>query len=123
MGWPRRRLREMVDVTSPAAPVVVTVSSALHGDRLWRRVGDAGRPAGPRSWQLVEWSTACVVCGQPFSIKARSTATPTTSNSFTVTTCRTHRMSRQDIARLRRAGARKRAAVFSEIRARKLAEG
>ena len=47
----------------------LTIQSALHGERIWRRVGERdhttrdGRPT-----VLALWELACVICGQGFEV-------------------------------------------------------
>ena len=72
----------------PAASI--TVPNALHGDRLWTRIGPAG------DGRLSIWASACVVCGQSFEVKALSPRA-----DFHTVTRPAHRFDAADKARLR----------------------
>ena len=48
--------------------ITVKIPSAIHGERIWRRVGTRDhvtRDAG-RTVVLAVWQSCCVVCGGPF---------------------------------------------------------
>ena len=49
--------------------MTLTISSVLHGDRFWRRVGK--RPHVTRDGRLVviaTWELTCVICGAAFQV-------------------------------------------------------
>jgi hypothetical protein len=100
----------------------ISVSSPLHGERLWRRiavkpyVNRAGKNVG-----LAEWQSNCVVCGKTFAVYTPGHCTSgEQSKSFETTTCPEHRMTPSEVSRLRFAKADDRCNVFASIKAQKL---
>jgi hypothetical protein len=70
----------------------LTIRSAVHGDRVWRRIGERDYTCRDgREIVLAVWETRCVVCNAPFQIKL-SIGTKR-SHAFETTTCPAHRMS------------------------------
>jgi hypothetical protein len=55
---------------SAGAPTL-RISSVLHGERIWRRVGVRDHvTVDVRQIVLATWESACVVCGAPFRVEA-----------------------------------------------------
>ena len=111
--------------TEAQAELVLTVSSFLHGERLWRHVGKREHSTRDgRTVSIAVWRSACVICGGPFEV-----ATPIgvkavgQSRSFETTTCSEHRLSPSEAARLRFAKREKRRALFEAMRRQKLSRG
>ena len=73
---------------------------------------------------VAEWESACVICGAPFRIYlSLKCETPDRTNAFRTTTCRDHRLSASESARLCRSiRDGRQAQVLQEIREKKLAE-
>lgn len=84
--------------------MTLTIPSKLHGDRIWRRVGE--RPYTTRDGRpilLAVWETPCVICGEPFQIALTpNIASVEKSRSFEVTTCPAHRMTPDERWRLKK---------------------
>ena len=98
----------------------VSLSSALHGERIWRRVATRDHVARDgRHITLAIWQTACVICGNPFQISAPLSGR---SNALEVVTCPAHRMTPSEAGKLRFAKALARPAVFEAIKRAKLAK-
>lgn len=100
----------------------LSMQSKLHGERIWRRVGE--RPYTTRAGRqivLVAWETPCLICGEPFQVSARKGIPANKNTDFVTVTCPAHRMTRSEVMRLRYAAPDRRPAVFQEIKAAKLA--
>ena len=99
------------------------MSAAIHGERLWRRVGARDHlTRDGRSVVLAIWRSMCVICGDPFEVTTPSSISSVEgSGSFLVTTCPAHRMTPSEVSKLRFAKAADRPAVFEAMRRRKLA--
>ena len=84
------------------ADLVLKASSALHGERLWRRVGTRDHVTRDgRSVVLAVWQSTCVICGDPFEVATPSSVSSVEgSKSFLVTTCPTHRMTPVEVSKL-----------------------
>ncbi len=97
----------------------LTISSTIHGDRVWRRVGE--RPHVTRDGRhivLATWETPCVICGKPFQISLPTgVRSIRQSKGFEAVTCPDHRMTTSEAARLRHRGK----AALTAIKRRKLA--
>ena len=104
-------------MTDDEADLTLKVSSALHGERLWRRVGTRDHTTRDgRSVVLALWQSTCVVCGNPFEVTMRSSISSVEgSNSFEVTTCPAHRMTPSEVSKLRFAKAADRRALFEAM--------
>jgi hypothetical protein len=105
--------------------IELKISSDLHGERLWRRIATRCHmtPKG-RVTRLAIWQSACVICGGPFEIATRFRASSIDDDqSFRLTTCLEHRMSRSETQKLQFAKATTRRAVFENIQKQKLAFG
>jgi len=89
---------------TPAAAATLTIASTLHGERLWRRVGERDHVTRDgRNIVLAVWQSTCVVCGEAFEV-----ATPASiktveqgRRSFETTTCPAHRLTPSEVAKLR----------------------
>ena len=110
-------------MTEAEADLVLKVSSALHGERLWRRVGTRGYAnRDERSVALALWQSTFVICGGPFEVALPSSISSVEgSNSFLTTTCPAHRMTLSEVGKLRFAKKADRPALFEAMRQRKLA--
>jgi len=98
-----------------------TLSSALHGERLWRRVADRDYVTRDgRQTVLAVWETGCMICGTSFRV-----ATPKIgrSKSLEVVTRERHRMTPAETGKLRFAKAGARRGIFEAIKREKLAAG
>jgi hypothetical protein len=72
--------------------LTIEVSSNKHGTRLFRRIGfQQGATSSGKAISLAEWRSACVVCGETFSIVTPRGMASNKSQSFSVTTCVAHR--------------------------------
>jgi hypothetical protein len=95
---------------------MLKVSSALHGERIWRRIGTRDHVTRDgRTVLLSVWQSSC---GDPFEVTTPSSVEQ--SNSFLQTTCPAHRMTPSEAGRLRFA---KKGQAPEGIRTRKLARG
>jgi hypothetical protein len=105
-------------VNSESGFIELKISSALHGERLWRRIATRGHVTRKKSaTRLAIWRSACVVCGGPFEIATRFRASSVNDE----TTCPAHRMASSERMQMYRAKKTDRRAVFEDIRRRKLA--
>jgi hypothetical protein len=99
----------------------VTVASSYLGARLWRRVGERGHTTRSGAQiSLAVWEAPCAVCGAPFQI-ATPTGVAGSAKTLGAITCRAHRMTPSEVAKLRFAKAEKRRDVFEAIKRKKLA--
>ena len=48
---------------TPAAAATLTIASALHGERLWRRAGERDHTRDGHQVRLAVWQSTCVICG------------------------------------------------------------
>ena len=84
---------EQIRVLSlPGEPMRLEILTRKYGPRLFTRlrIEAAKYPNGYiREWAF--WQTSCVLCGAPFEIKTSAIAWPTSSGSFGLVTCPTHR--------------------------------
>jgi hypothetical protein len=110
-------------VNSESGFIELKISSALHGERLWRRIATRGHVTRKKSaTRLAIWRSACVVCGGPFEIATRFRASSVNDDvGFRLTTCPAHRMASSERMQMYRAKKTDRRAVFEDIRRRKLA--
>jgi hypothetical protein len=110
-------------MTEIEADLVLKMSSAIHGERLWRRVGTRDHVTrDERPIALALWQSTCVICGGPFEVTLPSSiASIEGSNSFLMTTCLAHRMRPSEISKLRSARKGDRRLLFEALRQRKLA--
>jgi hypothetical protein len=92
---------------------VVIIESPIHGERVWRRVGErrGARPSG----RLTIWQGECVICGRAFEIATFG------RDEFSTLTCPAHRLTAAERRRLFRGDDECRRRVFEEIRREKLA--
>jgi hypothetical protein len=98
--------------------------SRLHGDRIWRHVGERDhvtRDGRQIVWAV--WRSQCVVCGSPFDVSAPKRADALEKcKSFETVTCTAHRMTASEAGKIRFATPATRRAVFETIKAAKLAK-
>jgi hypothetical protein len=117
------RERKKMGEENMSDDLTLTISSALHGERIWRRVGE--RPYTTRDGRpilLAVWETLCTVCGAPFEITTTTRVrSAEQTKRFQATTCPAHRMTHSEIMKLmsRRPAIRRNA--FETIKAAKLA--
>jgi hypothetical protein len=111
------------DISHKLIETTLTVQSAIHGERIWRRVGDRDHETRDgRAMVLAVWETPCVVCGGVFQIATLPHyVSAEHSKILGSTTCPDHRMTQSEISRLRYAKATARHSIFDEIRKAKLA--
>jgi hypothetical protein len=106
-----------------SAPVPeIKVVSAIHGERVWRRIGvRAHITRDGREMVLAVWETPCVICGEPFEILSTMKVTSAAEghNFQKLVTCPAHRMTMSESTALRFAGDYRRV-VFEAIRRKKL---
>ena len=100
----------------------VSAPSTIHGERIWRRVGERDHVTRDgRAIALAVWETPCVICGEPFQITIPMKCTTSEqSKSFEKTTCPEHLMTPYESGRLGAAKADKRRALFEVIKRDKL---
>jgi hypothetical protein len=104
-------------MSAPAPDREIKARSSLHGERVWRRVGERPhRTRDNREVLLVVWETPCLICGEPFEIL--STMKVDQSHFRKIVTCPAHRMTRRESLAMR--GATNRRATFEMIRRDKL---
>ena len=96
-------------------PDTITISSR-HGPRTWIRTGEMMI----KRRRFGVWSAACVICAEPFEIRAPWSCDPARSHAFHAVTCPSHRLTRTEIVSLATASDWR--ARFGAIRLRKLAE-
>lgn len=101
----------------------LTISSAFHGERLWRCAGERDHTTRDgRQIVLTLRETPCVICGAPFQVPTpMGVRSAEQSSSFLTTTCPAHRMTPAESARIARANDRR--AVFGFIKQNKLMAG
>jgi hypothetical protein len=101
----------------------VTVASAIHGERTWRRLGTRERTRRDGTQlELAIWESRCTICGAPFEIATASSAKSVEQTKrFLTTTCPAHRMTPSEVGRLRSAKRDQRRSVFEAIKATRLA--
>jgi hypothetical protein len=100
----------------------LTLPSAIHGERRWRRVGEleVKRRKGKR-FVWGRWQSACVICGATFEIRIPgSVRSIDQSKAFATVTCALHRMTPAEVGQLRVAKPDQRRPVFETIKMRKL---
>ena len=104
---------------------ILTISSALHGERTWRRVGIRDYlTSDVRQVGLAVWESECAVCGARFQIAApMGAASIEQSASFGLTTCPAHRMTPSEAGRLSVANLDDRRWAFECIKRQKLNRG
>jgi hypothetical protein len=101
----------------------ITINSALHGDRIFRRIEIVPfRRKNGTNMSLAVWQGTCVMCGAPFEIKTPgSVERPGQSSAFLATNCSTHKLTSAEVTRLRCSKAADRPDIFAAIKAQKLA--
>ena len=106
----RRRTNDTAD--RRCAERLVTVSR-LHGERVWRRIGERD------GWAI--WASECVVCGGPVEITTLlGVRAIGSSRAFSTTTCVAHHLTKSKSGKLRQPATRRE--VFEAIRKAKLAQ-
>jgi hypothetical protein len=100
----------------------LTLTSFLHGERQWLRIGERehtrrdGRPT-----VLAVWRSKCVICDEAFEVATpRGVKAVEQSKRFEMTTCCAHRMTPSETAKLRFAKRDQRRAVFEALKRHKL---
>ena len=100
--------------TSMAPPPERLVTfSRLHGERVWRRIGERD------GWAI--WASECVVCGGPVQITTLlGLRAIGSSRAFWTVTCPKHRLTKTESGKLRQPATRRE--VFEAIKGAKLAQ-
>jgi hypothetical protein len=121
---PFGKYKGLADLSAPAGEkenqmsATVTVTSSLHGERVFRRVGyEPHRRVDGSETVLAVWEGTCVICGAPFKIRTSSGAKR--GKAFDVRTCEQHRLTPAETMRLRFAKPADRHVVFESIKAAK----
>jgi hypothetical protein len=103
----------------------VTMSDELiihSGGRRWRRVGEREHMTRDGGRVVAVWESPCLICGEPFTITTSPGITSVEqSNSFSVMTCREHRLWPMESQKIWLAKPEDRREVFEEIKRKKLA--
>jgi hypothetical protein len=97
---------------------VITIQSAIHGKRVWTRVGIRQHVTRDgRVVRLAVWQAPCAVCNEAFEVATpRNVITHEGSRAFSKITCERHRLTPAEASRLS-GGSRAR---FAEIKRAKL---
>jgi hypothetical protein len=105
-----------------SAALEIKVRSPLHGDRIWRCIGERGHvTCDGREMVLAVWQTPCVICGEPFEILSTRVTRADQGHFKKLVTCPRHRMTLSESTALRFArGDKSRRLVFEMIRRDKL---
>jgi hypothetical protein len=104
------------------APTIASMTTPVHGQRIWRRIGEREHTTRDgRNVRLAVWESRCEVCGEPFQAAMLNGITPAQSKAFELATCKRHRITGVERARLRwsKPGDERRA-TFEAIRREKL---
>jgi hypothetical protein len=98
--------------------ITLTISTPLHGRRLWRRCGSRQHVTlDGRAIVLVAWQSDCTVCGAPITIEAAEGAvTIERCAKFRKSTCPRHRMTTAQTLPLRYAAPEQRRLLFERLR-------
>jgi hypothetical protein len=99
----------------------VTISSNLHGDRVWRRIGR--RPHVTRDGRrvvLVTWASTCTICGATFTVETRRRAESGRDPAFAAVTCPRHRLTPAERGCLFAGDDNRRRRAFAAIKKEKL---
>jgi hypothetical protein len=99
----------------------VTISSKLHGDRVWHRLGRRTYTTKDgRRVALVTWASTCTICGATFTVETRRRAESGRDPAFAAVTCLRHRLNAAERGSLFAGDDNRRRRAFAAIKKEKL---